>query len=82
MFVVIHASGIDIINAIKINFKKSVERIDTMLLTEAPNTLRMPISFVLFSADKTDNPNKPIQEIKMVNMALNKMICFHFASAA
>jgi len=55
---------------------------DTMLLTDAPNTLRMPISFVRFSADKTDNPNNPIHEIKMVNTAPNNMICFHFASAS
>jgi hypothetical protein len=82
VLVAIHASGIDIINEIKINFKKSVDRMDTMLLTDAPNALRMPISFVRFSADKTDNPNKPIQEIKMVRIALNSRICFHFASAS
>ena len=32
--------------------------------------------------DRTDNPNNPMQEIKMVSIALNKIICFHFPSAA
>ncbi len=82
MLAATHASGIDIINEIKISFKKSADKTDTMLLTDAPSTFRMPISLILFSADKTDNPNKPIQEIKMVSMALDKRICFHFASAA
>ena len=82
LLVAIHANGIDITSEIKINFKKSVDRIDTILITEAPSTLRMPISFVLFFFFITDNPNNPIQEIKMVSIALNKMISFHLASAA
>ena len=82
MFAANQTVGIAIINEIQTSFKKSFDKIATTPFTDAPSTLRIPISFVLFSADKTDNPNKPIQEIKMVSMAPNKIICFYFASAS
>ena len=55
---------------------------DLLLGRIDPTGSRMPISFVLFSADKTDNPNKPIQEMNIVSMAPNKIICFHFSTSA
>ena len=82
LFAAIYASGDAIIKAITTSFIKSVERVVTILFTDAPSTFRMPISFVLFSADKTDNPNKPMHEINMVSIALNKIICFHFSTSA
>jgi hypothetical protein len=50
------------------SFTKSFERIVTTLLTEAPSTLQMPISFILLSADNTDKPNRPMHQIKMVKL--------------
>jgi len=44
-----------------------------MLLTEAPTTLRMPISFIRCSAVKIARPNKPKQEMKMARK--EKIIC-------
>src|SRR5690242_8824287 len=37
--------------------------------TDAPNTLRTPISLVLFSATKDASPNIPRQLIKIANVA-------------
>ena len=76
------ASGIETTKEMITSFKKSIDKIDTTPITEAPKNLRIPISLVLFSAAKTDKPNSPIQEMKMVSMALYNMICFHFASAS
>jgi hypothetical protein len=50
-------------NAIKTNIKKSFESIATTLLTEAPITFLIPISFCLFCAVNAARPNKPRQEI-------------------
>ena len=39
----------------------------TMLVTDAPRTFLMPISFVRCSAVKEDNPNIPRQEINIAS---------------
>jgi hypothetical protein len=59
------------------NFEKSFESKITKLATEAPITLRMPISFVRCSAIKAANPNKPRQVITIANdanMPANRLI--------
>ena len=61
-----HDTGIAISSAKETNNKKSFESMATTLLTDAPITLRMPISFCLFCAVKAAKPNKPRQEITMV----------------
>src|SRR5262245_55667385 len=48
---------------------KSFESICHNPATEAPNTLRMPISFVRCSATNDARPNKPRQEMKMARIA-------------
>src|SRR3569623_1202513 len=82
LFATKYAIGDAITNAITINFIKSAERFVTILFTDAPKTFRMPISLVLFSADKTDKPNNPMHEINIVSMEPKKMICFHFPISA
>src|SRR5437764_15464222 len=59
-----HEIGIAISNAIHINPRKSFESIATTLLTDAPITFLMPISFCLFCAVNAARPNKPRQEIR------------------
>ena len=39
-----------------------------ILMTEAPNTLRIPISFTRWLTTNSDNPNKPRQLIRTANM--------------
>ena len=51
------------------NPTKSLDNICHKLKTEAPTTLRIPISLVLCSATKDASPNKPRHEIKMARMA-------------
>ena len=77
-----HVTGNAIIIAMHTTNRKSFAIRKVIVTVFAPRTLRMPISLVRFSADNTDNPNKPMHEIKMVRMALNNMICFHFDSAS
>ena len=57
------------------NFKKSLESKTVILATEAPKTLRIPISLVRCSAAKAAKPNKPKHDTKMATMenALNKV---------
>src|SRR3954464_14628617 len=66
-----HASGDAINKAITTNFKKSFDSSVVMLVTEAPSTLRTPISLMRFSAMYVAKPNKPKHEIKMVRPANN-----------
>ena len=47
------------------NFKKSLESIFQTLKTDAPSTLRTPISLVLCSATKEVSPNRPKQLIRI-----------------
>src|SRR5690606_23331857 len=51
--------------AMPTNFTKSLERRWTTLPTDAPKTLRMPISLMRRSVLKVAKPYKPIQEIKI-----------------
>ncbi len=57
------------IHEIATNCRKSLDNSVLIPATLAPNTLRMPISFVLRSAVKAAKPNKPKQEIIIANMA-------------
>ncbi len=51
------------------NKTKSCDSIRHKFDTEAPSTLRMPISLVRCSATNDANPNKPRQEINTARMA-------------
>ncbi len=51
--------------AIAMSFKKSIDNMPTILLTDAPSTFLIPISFVRFTTIKVANPNNPMQAIKM-----------------
>ena len=51
-------------------FVKSVDNKRTMPKVLAPNTFRMPISFVRRWAEKVTKPNKPKQEIKREHVKL------------
>ena len=51
------------------NPEKSFEISDTRLLTEAPITFRIPISFVRCSAVKAARPNSPSPVITIVSPA-------------
>ena len=62
-------TGIAIRRAITTGLKKLVPRIRRIFGTEAPSTLRIPISLVRCSAVNVANPNKPKQEIKIAIMA-------------
>ena len=55
--------------AITTSFKKSFDKRAIRLFVFAPNTLRIPISFVRRSVSKAAKPNNPRQEIKMVSQA-------------
>ena len=48
---------------------KSLESIRHKLSTDAPNTLRIPISFVRCSAKQEANQNKPKQLMNMARVA-------------
>ena len=48
---------------------KLPESIAIIFDTDAPNTLRTPISFVRCAAVKVASPNKPRQEMKIARMA-------------
>src|SRR5688500_1946083 len=43
----------------------------------APNTFRIPISFVRFTALMPANPNKPMQEVKMANPVARPVMLIH-----
>ena len=50
LFIAHHATGNAITEAISTSFKKSFESIVTIFVTDAPNTFRIPISFMRCSA--------------------------------
>ena len=52
--------------ATKISQINSFEMVVMIFMLVAPNTLRIPISFVFCSARKDDSPIKPIAAIKMI----------------
>jgi hypothetical protein len=60
-FMKYHASGDAMINAIITSFKKSLDNKLMMFEIEAPNTFRIPISFVRFIAANAARPNNPRQ---------------------
>src|SRR4051812_6459415 len=59
------AIGVAIIIAMMTSLIKSIDNKPTMLLTSAPNTFRIPISFVRNCAVYVANPSNPRQAIKM-----------------
>ena len=71
-----------ITSAMSTRARKSMERLRATPATEAPSTLRIPISLVLFSAVSTDSPNNPMQEIRMVSAAPKRMISLHLAMSS
>ena len=52
-------------DAITTSTAKSFDNNPTNPFTSAPNTLRMPISFVLLATINVAKPNKPMQAIKI-----------------
>jgi hypothetical protein len=58
-----HANGAATKNAISTSLTKSFDSRTMMLLTEDPNTLRMPISLTLVFIVNKASANKPRQEI-------------------
>ena len=58
-----------LVEAINTSTIKSLDNMPTMPGTEAPNTLRIPISLVRCSAVKVTSPNKPRQEMNMAKKA-------------
>src|SRR6185503_15518464 len=64
-----HDTGNAINKEMPTSFKKSFDNIVVMLVTDAPTTFLIPISFLLFCAVKAAKPNKPRQEIIMAKPA-------------
>ena len=60
--------GVAIRQEISTKTTKSLDKDCQSLATDAPNTLRMPISLVRCSAMNDARPNKPKHEIKMARM--------------
>src|SRR6266487_6759224 len=59
LFINNHAMGAEIKNETIINRKKSFDNMNEMSFTEAPSTLRMPISFIFCSIIKESSPTRP-----------------------
>ena len=66
--VINHANGIAITNAINNNSANSLYNIFKIPITDAPNTLRIPISFFRCKAVKDASPNNPRQATKIANI--------------
>src|SRR4030095_5622544 len=67
---IIHqAMGDAMTKAIATSLMKSFESSVTIFDTDAPSTLRTPISFVRCAVEKSDKPNKPRHAIKMAKPA-------------
>src|SRR3954468_3074796 len=64
------------------SFKKSFDNSVTIVLTSAPSTLRIPISFVRWLMVKADSPNKPRHAIKIARQEkiVNNVFCLFSAS--
>jgi hypothetical protein len=69
LFITHQTKGNAISAARTTSFKKSFESIITTLLTDAPTTLRMPISFCLLCAVNAARPNKPKHEMRIARPA-------------
>ena len=65
LFIAYHAKGVAISIEINTNLMKSFDNKATMLVTSAPNTLRIPISLVRSMALYVAKPNSPKQAIKI-----------------
>ena len=65
------AIGAAIRNAINTRRRKSFEIKKVIPVTDAPSTLRTPISLILVSAIYVARPNKPRQEINIVSPEKN-----------
>src|SRR5215203_5193095 len=77
-----HAIGEAITMAIMISFTKSFDNMAVMFLILAPNTFRIPISFVRCSAINAESANKPRQAMIIANTAkLVKMLPVRFTSS-
>jgi len=61
------AMGVARTKANNTSIRKSLESSPTMLLILAPNTLRIPISLILWAAAWVARPNSPKQEISMAD---------------
>src|SRR6267378_71753 len=66
--------GSDSTVARKTSLIKSIESKETILNNEAPNTFRIPISFVRCTAVYDDNPINPRQEMMMASTVKMLMI--------
>ena len=64
LFIHHHAIGKAMTAAMSVSFKKSFDNNITTFGTEAPKTLRTPISLILRSAIYALSPNKPRQAMK------------------
>lgn len=64
-----HAIGVAIINASMSNLTKSVESKAIICRTEAPNTFRIPISFIRLLVMKITSPNNPRELINSATAA-------------
>ena len=76
-----YATGIATSRAINTSFVKSLEKLTTRLLTDAPITLRIPISLVRCSAVYAAKPNNPRQAIKIAREQKIVKIVPNFCSA-
>src|ERR1700722_371915 len=69
LFITNHASGEAITNEMKMSLIKSFDKRKTILLTDAPSTLRTPISFVRCVVVNNESPSKPRHAMKMAKLA-------------
>jgi hypothetical protein len=65
LFITYHDRGAARKNPIRISRRYSFEKSNTILSTDAPSTLRTPISFVFWFAMNVANPNRPRHPIKI-----------------
>src|SRR4030095_13695373 len=80
LFIAYHANGDAINNAARIIFKKSFDKRVMMVPKEAPNTLRILISFIRFTAAKVTRPNNPRQARNTETPPAHPMILLHLRS--
>ena len=67
--IIYQATGTAIKKEMMIKMVNSFENSCSRLVIDAPNTFRMPTSFVFCTAIKETSPYKPKQDIKMANPA-------------
>ena len=82
LFMVNHAIGTAITVATATNFAKLFANKIVTDVTEAPNTLRMPISFVRCAVANITKPNKPRHAIINASTVNASDNCSCFCSAA